>query len=107
MFVSGGKRVATRHWGITTDTEQNGRGGSEDSVPSSFALFVVSLAACAGLHVQRCCHRPGIPSQGIRLVQWTAPDPNTNLATKGETSVNLPDSFPEEYRKAAVRAAEE
>ena len=102
----GGKRVdaALGHHVVHTDRPTSG--GGEDTAPAPFDLFLASLATCAGIYVLGFCQARGIPTEGITLVQRHATDATTKQLAAVELEIVLPDSFPDKYRDAVVRAAE-
>lgn len=76
------------------------------TAPSPFALFLASIGACAGFYVQSFCARRNIPTDGIRVVQrnHVAPD---GMVDRVDIDVELPAEFPERYREAVIRAADQ
>ena len=95
----GGKRVDADLGAHIIHTDQPVSGGGQDSAPAPFDLFLASLATCAGIYVLGFCQARGIPTDGIALIQHASPEAIT-------LELVLPDSFPERYRDAVVRAAE-
>ena len=67
---------------------------------------LASLGACAGLFVQGFCAARGIPYDEIRIVQRAEIGPDKVLAAV-ELEVQLPTSFPEKYRDAVLKVAEQ
>jgi len=53
------------------------------------------------------CRQRGISTDGIRLVQRMRVDPATRLVTDVQVTIELPAGFPEKYRDAVVRAADQ
>src|SRR3972149_52923 len=74
--------------------------------PAPFALFLPSIATCAGIYVLRFCQERGLPTEGLRMVQRSIPDPATGLIGRIELEIGVPAGFPERYRPALIRAAE-
>ncbi|MHB1132698.1 MAG: OsmC family protein [Chloroflexota bacterium] len=103
----GGKRVAAEYRGFRIDTDQPLLGGGDNSAPSPFELFLASLATCAGFYVQSFCQQRGIATEGLKLVQRHVVDERTHLVSAVEIEVELPAGFPEQYRAAVIRAAEQ
>ena len=102
-----GLRVDAHFGPFTVSTDQPVQAGGEDSAPTPFATFLASLATCAGIYVLGFCRQRGIPTDGIRLVQRMRVDPLTRLVTDVEVTIELPAGFPEKYREAVVRAADQ
>ncbi len=53
------------------------------------------------------CQQRHIPTEGIRLVQQMNVDPRTHLISEVGIRIELPEGFPEQYRAAVVRAADQ
>ena len=101
----GGARVDAHFGPYTVKTDQPVQGGGEGSAPSPFALFQASLGTCAGIYVLNFCRQRDLPTEGIRLVQRTIPDPATNMVGRVELEILVPPTFPEKYHEALVRVA--
>lgn len=101
----GNKKIDAQVNGFTIHTDQSPKAGGDGSAPEPFALFLASLATCAGIYVVGFCQARSIPTDGIRLVQDHDFDPKTGKLTKIALTVELPGSFPEKYREAVLRAA--
>ena len=78
----------------------------DPTAPSPFTLFLASIGACAGVYVQSFCRRRGIPMDGIRIVQRNVTGPD-GMVERVELDIQLPPDFPERYREAVVRAADQ
>jgi putative redox protein len=105
VTLPGGKRVDAQVGEFTVRTDQPVERGGGGSAPEPFALFLASLATCAGVYVAGFCQARGIPTDGIRLVQRTEHDPATGQLARVSLDVQLPVEFPERYRDAVARAA--
>lgn len=103
----GGARVAARFGGFTVETDLPADGGGEGSAPTPFETFLASLGTCAGVYVLGFCRRRGIPAEGIRLCQHARMNQATGLAEVISLDIQLPPDFPEEYKTAVIRAAEQ
>jgi len=88
-------------------TDQPPQGGGEGSAPTPFATFLASLGACAGIYVLGFCRQRGLPTDGIRLVQRMEVDPTTHMTSKVSLEIHVPPDFPEKYRPALIRSAEQ
>jgi ribosomal protein S12 methylthiotransferase accessory factor len=103
----GGSRVDAHFDSFTIRTDQPPQGGGEGSAPTPFATFLATIGACAGVFVLGFCHQRGIPADGIRLIERTEVDPATHLVMKVSLEIQLPPGFPEKYRAAVIRSAEQ
>jgi ribosomal protein S12 methylthiotransferase accessory factor len=103
----GGARVAARFGKFTIETDLPPNAGGEGSAPTPFETFLASLGTCAGIYVLGFCRQRGIPVEGIRLMQHTGIHPVTGLAEIISLDIQLPPDFPEGYKTAVIRAAEQ
>ncbi len=103
----GGARVDAHFSQFTVKTDQPLHGGGEGSAPTPFATFLASLGTCAGIYVLGFCRQRGIPADGIRLLQRMESNPLTGLVSNVSLDIQLPPDFPEKYREAVIRSAEQ
>jgi len=103
----GGKRVDASFDGHTVHTDQSVQSGGDGSAPEPFATFLASIGTCAGIYVLGFCQARGLPTQDVRLIQHNELDPATHRVTKISIEVLVPASFPEKYRAAVQRAADQ
>jgi putative redox protein len=102
----GGARVAAHFRGHTLMTDQPAGGGGDDSAPMPFELFLASLGTCAGIYILGFCKQRNLPTEGIRIVQHNHTDRAIGLTDKVELEIQVPPSFPQQYRGALIRTAE-
>jgi ribosomal protein S12 methylthiotransferase accessory factor len=107
VTLPGGKRVDAQVGSHVVRTDQPVSGGGDDAAPPPFDLFLASIGTCAGIYVAGFCHKRGLPTEGIRLVQRNQIDPETGTLTKVEIGVEVPPGFPERYLEAVARAADQ
>lgn len=101
----GGKKIDAQINGFTVRTDQSPKVGGDGSALEPFALFLTSLATCAGIYVVGFCQARNISTEGLRIVQDHDFDPKTGKLTRILLKVELPPGFPEKYRDAVLRAA--
>jgi ribosomal protein S12 methylthiotransferase accessory factor len=101
----GVKRVDAQLGRHVVHTDQPPTQGGNDEAPAPFDLFLASLGTCAGIYVLGFCQARGLPTDAIELVQRNEKDDAGHL-TKVTLDILLPPSFPEKYRVAVARAAE-
>jgi len=106
VTLPGGRRVEALVGGHVIRTDQPRDNGGEDTAPSPFQLFLASLGTCAGIFIQGFCARRGIPFEGIRLRETVALDPQGTLE-KVCLDIELPASFPQQYREALTRVVDQ
>jgi putative redox protein len=103
----GGKRVDTRIGAHVIRTDQPVSNGGEDSAPSPFNLFLAAIGTCAGIYVAGFCQKRGIPTEGVSIRQRNHVDSETGVLARVELDIQVPATFPERYREALVRVAEQ
>ncbi len=103
----GGARVAARFGEFTVQTDMPPQSGGDGSAPTPFQTFLASLGTCAGIYVLAFCRQRSLPVDGIRLIQHARINPATQLADSISLDIQLPPDFPEAYRAAVIRAAEQ
>ena len=101
----GGKQVQAEYRGFTIRTDQSTKSGGEGSAPSPFDLFLASIATCTGYYIMAFCQQREIATDEIELSLDTVRDDDTHLITHLDISVSLPESFPDRYVNACVKAA--
>ncbi len=103
----GGARVDASFGDFMVKTDQPVHGGGEGSAPTPFATFLASIGACAGIYVLGFCQQRGIPAHDIRIVQRMSSDQATGLVGQIDLDIQLPPDFPEKYKAAVIRSAEQ
>lgn len=102
----GGKRLAARVGRHTVFTDQSRDEGGEDTAPSPFDLFLVSLAACAAYYAQGFCEKRDIDTSGMALTLHGEYDEAARRYPRLETVLTLPPDFPAKYENAVLKAME-
>ncbi len=103
----GGKRVAADWHGFKIMTDQPAAAGGEASAPSPFDLFLASLGTCAGIFVLGFVQSRGLSAEGLKIIQSMDWDPAAHRMKKISLRVLLPAGFPEKYKGAVIKAAEQ
>ena len=103
----GGARVDAQFGPYSVRTDQPPQGGGEGSAPTPFATFLASIGTCAGIYVLGFCRQRQLSTEGVRLTQRLEVDGTTGMVAKVLLDIHVPPSFPEKYRPALVRAAEQ
>jgi ribosomal protein S12 methylthiotransferase accessory factor len=109
MVISfpGGARVDAQFGSYTVRTDQPPEGGGDGSAATPFATFLASIGTCAGIYVLGFCRQRGLPSDGIRILQRLGTDPGTGRVSRIDLEIHVPPGFPDKYRSALIRAAEQ
>ncbi len=101
-----GKKVNAEYKGMLIKTDQTVKAGGEGSAPEPFTLFLASIGTCAGIYVKSFCDQRGIPAGEIKIVQTMNYNHQKKLIDKINIDIKLPESFPEKYREAVIKAAD-
>ena len=97
----GGLQVDAQYGPLTIPTNQDG------TAPPPFALFLASIGTCAGIYVLSFCKQRGLDTEGLEITQHMDVDPVTHMIRKVNLDIHLPEGFPEKYRDAVIRAADQ
>lgn len=103
----GGVRVDARHKGFVIQTDQPTYEGGTGTAPAPFDLFLASLATCAGYFVLAFCQERRIPTEGLSLSMKTEKNPETKMIARISIEILLPPGFPQKYRTAVIKAADQ
>jgi ribosomal protein S12 methylthiotransferase accessory factor len=107
VSFAGGLRVTAHYDGFEIATDQAVDDGGDGSAPQPYDLFLASLATCAGFYVLRFCQKRDLPTDGIRVVQsWEREEGSKRMAAI-RLRIEVPDGFPDKYRKPLARAADQ
>lgn len=103
----GGVAVEAHFDGTTIRTDQPVRHGGGGTAPAPFELFLASIGTCAGFYALRFCQERQIPTDGMSVSMAWERNPDTKLISDIRIQISLPPGFPEKYRTAVVRAADQ
>lgn len=104
--LTGARRVEARVGRHVVQTDQPTDNGGEDSAPSPFDLFLASIGTCAGIFIQGFCAQRNIPYEEIQLLERPTFG-DDGVLTSIDLEVRLPAGFPQKYREAVVKVAEQ
>ncbi len=107
IVFPGGKGVNAIYENFTIMTDQSVREGGDGSAPEPFDLFLASMGTCAGIYVLSFCQHHDLPAEGISLIQTAEHNPETRMIDRVNIDIRLPADFPQKYRKALIRSAEQ
>ena len=96
--------------GMRTAAEQLARLPAPGGLPPAatpFVTFLASIGTCAGIYVLGFCQKRELPTDGIRIAQRNHFHPETGVLARVELDIEVPASFPEKYREALVRVADQ
>lgn len=101
IVFPGGDRVDAHLGDMVIPTDQ------DRTEPAPFVLFLASLGTCAGIYVLNFCRARGLDTEGVKLVQRSFTNRETQMVERVELDIQVPGEFPEKYHKALVRAADQ
>jgi putative redox protein len=103
----GGKRVDIAVGDHKVPTDQSVKAGGEASAPEPFALFLASIAGCAGIYALNFCQSREISTEGLSLsLDWERSE-QQRLDAKVRLQLRLPAGFPEKYRNGILKAMDQ
>lgn len=103
----GGVAVDAEFQGFTVHTDQTLENGGRDSGPQPFDLFLASIGTCAGFYALRFCQQRALDTTGLGVTLVTAKEPGASRLSTIRVEIQLPAGFPDKYRDAIVRAADQ
>jgi len=106
VTLPGKRRVDAQVGSHVVRTDQPRTNGGEDSAPTPFQLFLAAMGTCAGIFVQGFCAKRELPTDGIRIVETPRLDEN-GILVGVDLEIQVPPEFPEKYRDALVRVADQ
>jgi len=104
VIFPGGSRVDAAYGDFVVRTDQPVHRGGGGTAPAPFDYFIASLATCAGFYVLNFLRRRDLSVDDARLTLRTVKDPEGGRLSKITIRVDLPETFPEKYRKAILNA---
>jgi ribosomal protein S12 methylthiotransferase accessory factor len=107
ITLPGAKKVDAAFGEYVVRTDQPVSNGGEATAPSPFQLFLASLGTCAGIYVAGFCQKRGVPTDGIRILQRNAFDPETGVIASVDFEILVPKDFPAKYFEALVRVVDQ
>lgn len=69
---------------------------------SPFLIFLATAGMCSAVFVQAFLQQRGISTDGVKVVQDMNYNPMTNHVGDIDIHIDLPEAFPEKYRRAIV-----
>ncbi len=101
-----GGALVNAHFGkFEVPTDQPIEDGGTDTAPEPYMLFLSSIATCAGFYVQRFCQQRKLATDGMTMTLDIERNPEMRRLEKVKMAIQLPEGFPEKYKKAVIRAA--
>jgi ribosomal protein S12 methylthiotransferase accessory factor len=101
----GGSLVTANFGKFEVATDQPIEDGGNDSAPEPYMLFLSSIVTCAGFYVIRFCQQRKLSTEGMTMTLDIERNPEMRRLEKVKMAIQLPEGFPEKYKKAVIRAA--
>ncbi len=103
----GGKKVDARVEGFTVHTDQRLEHGGEQTAPSPFDLFFVSIATCAGISALEFCHKAKLPEAGLEITMHAHRHPVQQRYDRILIEVTPPPGLNAAQTKALLKSTED
>ncbi|MFW5893740.1 MAG: OsmC family protein [Verrucomicrobiota bacterium] len=103
---AGGKKVEVQAGDHIVRTDLLEGSGGENSAPEPLDMLFASLASCTTNYVLEFCRSRDIDTDGLKVLLQAGRSEETGLFDDISLKLDLPENFPEKYRKAVIRAAE-
>ena len=98
-----GQKQSAKFGDLEVISDQSVNAGGNAEHPEPFDYFLVSMVLCAGFYARKFCEQRDISTQGMTLTQN-----NENVDDNGKKlfsiEINLPEGFPDKYKKALIAA---
>lgn len=107
VTFEGNLKVRAEYRGFVILTDQPAQAGGDGTAPAPFDLFLASIATCAGYYVLAFCKQRNLATEGIYLTMSMVKGPVSKMIEKIRITIHLPRGFPERYKEAVVRAADQ
>ncbi|TWX52878.1 OsmC family protein [Colwellia hornerae] len=79
--------------------------GGKASYPEPLDYFLASMPLCAAFYIRKFCQQRDINTNGIKVLQDDSNIGEDKYQKKFSIRVELPDDFPEKYKKALIATA--
>ncbi len=107
VIFPGGKKVDAIYDGITVKTDQPESNGGAGEAPSPYDMFFASISTCIGYYILTFCHKRDISTDRIEIAIRMEKNDTTGLVGNMVFDIQLPADFPEKYRSAITKAADQ
>ena len=92
---------------FTVVTDQPEKSGGDNSAPSPTEYFLASIATCSAYFALKFCRTRNIDTSNMRLKMGYGWDRDQKRYPKLSIELELPDGFPDKYRKAIIKAMDQ
>ncbi|MCM2286071.1 MAG: OsmC family protein [Desulfobacula sp.] len=102
----GNKKVDVAFHNFEIKTDQSVKNGGDESAPEPFAVFLSSLAACAGIYAKSFCDTRHISAENMQLSLDVSFKKGQAHMEEIRIRLYVDSSFPEKYIKPIIKAME-
>jgi putative redox protein len=86
-------------------SDQSIAAGGQANHPEPLDYFLASMPLCAAFYIRKFCQQRDINTDGIKVFQDDTHIGENKYQKKFSIRVQLPDNFPEKYKKALMASA--
>ncbi len=102
---AGNKKVNAIINDFTIKTDQAKQNGGDGTAPEPFALFLSSLATCAGIYIKNFCDTRKLSAENIKLYQSIEFNAEKRMIGKINIEIHVPSDFPDKYDNGLKKTA--
>ncbi|WDP89372.1 MAG: OsmC family protein [Desulfobacter sp.] len=104
VIFPGNKKVDVKVKDFLIKTDQSKKNDGDETAPEPFALFLASLASCAGIYAKSFCDTRKLDYTGMKLMLTPYFKKGQKHMEKIEIILHVNQKFPEKYIKAVIKA---
>ena len=102
----GNKKVDVEFKNFEIKTDQTVKNGGDETAPEPFAIFLSSLAACAGIYAKSFCDTRNISTENMQLFLDVSFKKGQAYMEEINIRLQVDSNFPEKYIKPIIKAME-
>lgn len=102
----GNKKVDVEFKNFEIKTDQTVKNGGDETAPEPFAIFLSSLAACAGIYAKSFCDTRNISTDNMQLFLDVSFKKGQAYMEEINIRLQVASNFPEKYIKPIIKAME-
>ena len=102
----GNKKVDVVFENFKIKTDQSVKNGGDETAPEPFAVFLSSLAACAGIYAKSFCDTRNLSTENMQLFLDVSFKKGQSHMEEIKIRLHVDSNFPEKYIKPIIKAME-
>jgi len=102
----GNKKVDVEFGKFTIKTDQSVKNGGDETAPEPFAVFLSSLAACAGIYAKSFCDTRTLSTENMQIFLDASFKKGQAHMEEIRIRLHVGPDFPEKYVKPIIKAME-